>query len=175
LGPDPDGPKKLPAILSGKEQVSNNERLECAYMCLLKKWHAAAAGLYRKTFSLVPESAIPVASGGRFDAACAAALAGCGQGVDANGLTEVERARWRKQAIGWLRADLAYWTTALESGKPQLRTLVQNAMQNWQSAARIACVRDADALARLPETERDAWRQLWADVVALHQRAAPEK
>jgi serine/threonine-protein kinase len=168
--------RKLPAILNGKEQLANNERLECAQMCLLKKWYTAAARLYQNTFSLVPESAIRVPSGVRFEAACAAALAGCGQdSAHAPGLKKVERTGWRKQALEWLRADLAYWTTTLEAGKPQLRVLVQKTMQNWQSAARLACVRDAEALARLPETERDAWRQLWADVTALHQRAAQEK
>jgi len=28
-------------------------------------------------------------------------------------------------------------------------------------------VRDADALAKLPEAERETWRKLWADVDAL--------
>ena len=42
----------------------------------------------------------------RYNAACTAALAGCGQGVDADKLDAKERARLRQQALDWLRADL---------------------------------------------------------------------
>jgi hypothetical protein len=34
-------------------------------------------------------------------------------------------------------------------------------------------VRDPEALERLPEAERQAWQQLWADVDALLKKAAP--
>jgi hypothetical protein len=37
-------------------------------------------------------------------------LGGCGPGSDADKLGAAERARLRKQALDWLRADLTYWT-----------------------------------------------------------------
>src|SRR5215472_4056243 len=43
----------------------------------------------------------------RYNAANAAALAGCGQGEDAAKLNDNERTRLRQQALTWLRADLA--------------------------------------------------------------------
>ena len=34
---------------------------------------------------------------------------------------------------------------------------------------------DADALAKLPESEREAWRKLWTDVDALSAKMDPAK
>ena len=45
--------------------------------------------------------------GPRYEAATAAALAGSSQGEDAGPLDDKERARWRRQALSWLRQDLA--------------------------------------------------------------------
>ena len=42
----------------------------------------------------------------RYNAACAAALAGSGRGHDTGKLKDDELARLRKQALDWLRADL---------------------------------------------------------------------
>src|SRR5260370_40498862 len=42
----------------------------------------------------------------RYNAARAAALAGCGQGEDADKLNTKERAGLRKQVLDWLQADL---------------------------------------------------------------------
>jgi hypothetical protein len=36
-------------------------------------------------------------------------------------------------------------------------------------------VRDAKSLAVLPEKERVAWQQLWADVAALRKKVDPKK
>ena len=47
-------------------------------------------------------------------------------------------------------------------------------MQHWQKDADLASVR-ADALAKLPEAERDGWRKLWADVDTLRKRVAESK
>jgi hypothetical protein len=40
---------------------------------------------------------------------------------------------------------------------------VQQALLMWQQEADFAGVR-GDALAKLPEGERQAWQQLWADI-----------
>src|SRR5262249_30235312 len=42
----------------------------------------------------------------RYPAACAAAMAGCGQGRDAADLDEQTRVGFRRQALDWLRAEL---------------------------------------------------------------------
>jgi hypothetical protein len=45
-------------------------------------------------------------------------------------------------------------------------------LRHWQRDADLASVRDLTALARLPPEECVAWVRLWADVVALRDRAA---
>src|SRR5262249_7331052 len=98
---------RLPAILEGKENPANvAEQVEIAMLCLLEKHYAAAARLCRDTFAAVPNLA-EVPMGLRYTAACAAALAACGQGKDSDQLDDEERARWRRQALDWLRKDLA--------------------------------------------------------------------
>jgi hypothetical protein len=100
----------------------------------------------------------------------AASLAG-GQGKDADQLDDKERARLRRQALGWLRADLAAWTQVVDKAPPQARPAVRQALQHWQKDPDLAGLRDPDALAQLPEAERQACRKLWADVEALLRKA----
>jgi hypothetical protein len=107
----------------------------------------------------------------RYNAARAAALAAAGQGQGEPPLDDKGRARLRKQALDWLRADLALWTGQLESGQPAARTAVQKTMKHWQEDTDLAGVRDAAALAKLPVAERAAFTTLWANVAALVQQA----
>jgi hypothetical protein len=44
-------------------------------------------------------------------------------------------------------------------------------MQHWLDDADFNGVRGPDALAKLPEAEREGWRQLWADVAATLAKA----
>jgi tetratricopeptide (TPR) repeat protein len=52
----------------------------------------------------------------RYNGACAAALAGCGQGENSARLGDKEYARLRGQALDWLRIDLEAWQQLLEIG-----------------------------------------------------------
>src|SRR5262249_54469091 len=108
---------------------------------------------------------------GRYNAACAAAPAGCGQGEDADQLDEQERAPWRRQALDWLRADLAHWTKAVENDTPPTRAALPGTLRHWQRDPDLAGLRDAAALAELPEEEREAWRGPWAEVKEALTRA----
>jgi hypothetical protein len=45
-------------------------------------------------------------------------------------------------------------------------------MQYWQEEEDLECVRKAEALAKLPEAERQQWQKFWQEVEALQQRAA---
>jgi Flp pilus assembly protein TadD len=124
---------------------------------------AAAAHLCAGAFAAHPKLAEDPGAQVRYAAACYAALAGCGQGKDGAGLDDVERARLRRQALDWLRADLAAWCQLLEKQPEQVRARVQQDLRFWQQDAGFAGVR-GDALAKLPEVERLAWELLWADV-----------
>jgi hypothetical protein len=48
-------------------------------------------------------------------------------------------------------------------------------MQRWSGDAYFACVRSPDALAKLPEAERQEWQKLWQEVEELRKRAAEGK
>jgi serine/threonine-protein kinase len=164
---------KLPGVLRGAEKPANAaEQIEFAELCGLKKLAATAARLSRDAFAADPKLAETVPSGARYNAACYAALAGCGQGRDADKLDGQERARWRRQALHWLRADLTWWGKALDKGNAQAKAEVQPQMRHWQTDADLAGVRDKEALAKLPAEERQQWQQLWADVAALLRRSA---
>jgi tetratricopeptide (TPR) repeat protein len=125
--------------------------------------HAEAARFYAQAFAAHPKLlADDPRNGLRYIAACSAVLAGCGQGQDGAKLDDAERARLRRQALDWLRADLAAYRRLLEKEPDQARPRVQRALRMWQQFG-VGGVR-SDALAKLPEAERQTWQQLWADV-----------
>jgi hypothetical protein len=72
----------------------------------------------------------------------------------------------RRQALGWLRADLALYAQRAESDEAG-RRLVRQRLACWQQDADLASVRDRDALDRLPDDERAGWRRLQEEVGRL--------
>jgi WD40 repeat protein/Flp pilus assembly protein TadD len=132
---------------------------------------AAAARLLAAAIAAEPNLAVDSGTTLRYNAASAAALAGCGQGEDAARLDDAERARLRRQALDWLRADLAAWGQLLEKSRNQTRSLVQQKLRHWQEDPDFNGLRGA-ALVRLPEAERQAWQQLWTDVEQMLKRVS---
>jgi serine/threonine-protein kinase len=167
---------RLPAILRGTDKPANaTEQLDLARLCLFKKQYAAAARFWRDAFTADPKRAEAVPQGTRYDAARAAALAGSGQGKDAAKLDDKERAGWRRQALDWLRQDLAWWGKALDKGDAQTNARARQQMRHWRTDGDLAGVRTREALARLPDEERKQWERFWSDVDALLGRvSAPE-
>jgi tetratricopeptide (TPR) repeat protein len=166
---------KLSKVLNGDGQPADAaERLQLAWLCQrpYKQLDAAAARFFREAFAAEPKRSNDLRAGHRYNAACAAARAGCGQSKNAAGLGEQERARLRRQALDWLRADLAAWGERLDGQTDPAPTAVLRKMAHWEQDADLAGVRRPEALTRLPEAERRGWQQLWADVEALRQRAA---
>jgi tetratricopeptide (TPR) repeat protein len=166
---------QLPALLEGKLPFADNaQRLECAQMCQTKKLSHAAARLYADAFAADPRLAEDLGAWHRYNAAACAALAAAGRGQDSSQLDEHERARMRTQALAWLRADLALHAKGLETGKPEDRVAVRDALREWQADSDLAGLRDAAALASLSAEEGNAFTQLWADVATLLLRAETE-
>jgi tetratricopeptide (TPR) repeat protein len=155
---------KLSNVLKGQAQLSGAaERIALARFCQEhKKRYVTAARLYAEAFAHEPKLADDLRSANRYNAACAAALAGYGRGEDAVKLDGAAHARLRRQALTWLRADLTAWGQLLAREPATART-VQKTLQLWQQDADFTGVR-GDALARLPEAERQPWQQLWAEV-----------
>src|SRR5262249_43942156 len=105
------------AFLEGKHQPRDNiERLALLGVCRFKNRTCAAARLYADAFAADPTLAEDPRSRQRYNAARAAAQAGCGRGTDAASVEETERARWRKQARGWLRGGPAPPGVKLQRG-----------------------------------------------------------
>jgi tetratricopeptide (TPR) repeat protein len=163
---------RLPQLLRGKDTPAGaRECLELAYLCMHKRLRAAAARFFTDAFKASPALAANLEAGDRFGAARAAALAGTGQGKDADRLDDAERARWRSQALAWLRADLQAWGRLLdrEPGRAAFAAVILR--RRWLPNADLRGVRGREALARLPEAERQPWQQLWDDVARTLARA----
>jgi serine/threonine protein kinase/Flp pilus assembly protein TadD len=166
---------KLTAVLGGSVKTANTaECLALAELCQkpCKKRYLAAFRFFEQAFAAEPKLAGDQPSVARYNAACAAALAGCRQGNDAADLGEEECAKLRRQALEWLRADLAAWGRLLEKEPNKARAPIVQQMRHWQADTDFAGVRGLDALAKLPEAEREEWQKLWQEVEALRQRAA---
>jgi tetratricopeptide (TPR) repeat protein len=160
--------EKLPALLAGEiAPVDNAERLEYAQMCWRKGLLRAEVKLLSEAIANDPTLVDDLAAGHRYDAACSAAGASAGLGKDASGLDDAERVRLRRQAIDWLRADLALHAKRLETGKPEDRTATKDTLRKWQKDAELACIRDPEQLDLLPEDDRTALEELWLDVADL--------
>jgi tetratricopeptide (TPR) repeat protein/tRNA A-37 threonylcarbamoyl transferase component Bud32 len=163
---------RLAKVLSGEAKPSSvGETIALAQLCqIYKKQYAAAARFFADAFVADPRLSGDRPSRHRHKAARAAALAGCGQGKDAAGLDERERAHLRQQALDWLRADLNAWKGQLTKEPDKTRPLLIKQMQHWQADTDFNGLR-GNALARLPADEQRAWQKLWADVADMLARA----
>jgi tetratricopeptide (TPR) repeat protein len=163
---------RLAAILKGEEPPRDAERLAAlARLCqVYKKRYADACRFYAAAFAVRPALADDPRAEHRYNAACVAALAAAGQGADAAVLEDKERARLRKQALSWLRADLDVWEKLVDGGKAADRQAAQGKMRHWQGDTDLSGVRHPWALLRLPAEERRQWQKLWADAAALRAR-----
>jgi serine/threonine protein kinase/Flp pilus assembly protein TadD len=136
-----------------------------------KRLPVTAARLYEGAFAAFPDLKPDVRAVQEFNAARAAALASNG---DAARLDPAERARWRKQAVGWLRSAFTVWAERAAAGTAADRTAVAQRLRAWRTTADLAAVRDPAALAELPEAERAACEAFWADVAALLAKVQPD-
>jgi hypothetical protein len=141
---------------------------------MYRQRYASAARFYAEAFAEQAELASNLQAGHRYDAACAAALAGTGEGKDADGLDESDRAALRYSALCWLQDDLGALASLLASSA-QGAAQVQRKLRHWQKGADLAAVRDPAALRKLPESEQVAWRNLWAEVDSLLARFRPSR
>jgi serine/threonine-protein kinase len=154
--------KKLLGVLEGSSQPADaRERVEWAQLCLWTRRYVAAARLSTEAFGAERKLANDLGAGHRYRAAIAAGLAGVGRGRDAGPLSNQARAALRKQALDWLRADLAAWRS---HGEGNQRT---QALRDWRADPALAGVRDKEGLAKLPPAERLGWIKLWAEVEQL--------
>lgn len=162
---------RVSAIIQG--DAGPDDAAECiqvAVLLLKKQRYAAAARFYADAFAAAPLLADDMRFGNRYDAACAAILAGCGRGDDAADLAEAQRARWRDQARQWLRAELNGMARGLEGGSAADRELVKQTLAHWRADPDLAALREPELLDTLPSPERDECNAIWTDAEILAKR-----
>ena len=93
--------------------------------------------------------------------------AASGQGKDDPKPDDAARAKLRKQALDWLKAELSAWRRVSMIIAPGNRELVAQALSHWKQDADLAGIRDEVELANLQDEERAAFKQLWTDVDGL--------
>jgi tetratricopeptide (TPR) repeat protein len=163
---------RLPAVLKGTDKPADNaERLAFALMAYDAKRHAAAARLWGEALAADPKLVDDRQAGHAYNAACAAALAAAGRGEDDPKPDDAARAGLRRRALGWLRGELAAWSKALDGDAPKARAAVAQTLLHWRRDPDLAGIRDAGALAALPEAEREECQALWAEADRLLRRA----
>jgi hypothetical protein len=163
---------RFPAILKDEDQPADaTEQLALADLCQqYKKRYVAAAPFYQGAFAAKLTLTPQEQAGHRYNAASAAALAATGQGADAGILDVKKKGRLRHLALGWLRDNLQLYAKHLEGADAKTRQAVQQTLRHWQQDPDLASVRDKEALAQLPEAERAAWQEFWAEVESLRQK-----
>jgi serine/threonine-protein kinase len=161
---------RLPAYLGGAlKPADNDEREALARLCQHERLFAAAARLLADALAADPRLSENPRSSHRYNAACFSALAAAGKGGEALG--DAEKARLRRQALDWLKADLALWGKLLDGNRDAERGAVGGAMHHWQQDVDLAGVREEVWLAELPAGERKAWDELWSAVAGLRKKA----
>jgi hypothetical protein len=159
---------RLDSVLKGDDKPTDAaEGVVFAQLCATRGLHAAAARLYAAAFAADARLTDDRKAGHRYNAACSAALAGCGRSKDAPPPDEAARARMRRQALDWLRTERADHARALKSGRPAERSAVRQALAHWRRDPDLAGLRDREGLANLPVAERSDWQKLWAEVEDL--------
>jgi hypothetical protein len=104
--------------------------------------HCVAARCYEKAFAEDAKLANDLGAAPRYNAACAAALAGSDQGKDADTLDGNERAHLRHQALDWLTADLEARRRVLDKGPDNDRRIsIEKMMRHWLADTGFSGVR----------------------------------
>ena len=168
--------ERLRQFLAGKLQPRDtSEIMAFADICHRMERYSGSVKLFSRAFQEQPKLADDMKAQNRYIAACASALAGAGQGKDEPPLDGEKKAHWRKQAIDWLKADLAAWSKFLASGQPQANKVITQTLQHWKGDTDLTGLRDAGALAKLSGDEQKTCRALWAEVDALLAKAQTAK
>ena len=151
--------------------AGNADRLTFARLAWDQKKFASAARFWSQALASDPKLGDDRQARHRYNAARAAAMAAAGQAHDEPPLDDAAKTTLRRQALDWLKAELDFYRKQLENGKPIERAAVNGELLAWQKDGNLAGLRDAAALAQLPEDEQKAFTQFWADVGELLHKA----
>jgi hypothetical protein len=189
---------KLPKFLGGEAQPADaGECVELAWLCQQphKLLYTASARFYADAFAVDPTLAADPRNGNRYNAAWAAGYAALGAGKDGGYLDDKgrarlrpqalatstfvpanpewayaskERARLRRRALDWLRADLAAWRALLAQSPDKVRLVIRERMRHWQQGP---FPHEGNVMGEQAESERRDWAKLWHEVEDLCHHA----
>jgi tetratricopeptide (TPR) repeat protein len=108
----------------------------------------------------------------RYEAACYALRCSVQDGKDVPAI--IDSAALRNEAFAWLRDDFTARGRAAGLDT-EYRSWLHDMLEHYLTDKDLAPVRDPAELAKLSESERQAWGQLWADVRKLHADTAPPR
>ena len=80
--------------------------------------------------------------------------------------TKPAKTKLRRQALDWLKADLAE-NLGVAGRSPRDGHFTEITLLSWKADIDLAGVRDQDGLAILPDVERTEWQDLWQKVDRL--------
>ena len=110
-----------------------------------ERFFAASAAIWSAAFAIDTELAEDMDAVNRYMPP-AAALAAAGKGVDKSPLDDQAKARWRRQGVEWLKADLVYWAKQAQAGSPDVKSQVTETLRQWKSDPDLAAIRDEEPL-----------------------------
>src|SRR5262249_22236401 len=135
---------RLPGFIAGTTAPAGpDEQIALTELCAAKRLNGAAVRFFGQAFAAEPKLADDLEAGHRFHGAWPAGVAGCGQGRAADPLDRAGRARLRRQALVWLRADLEAWSRLLDKAPEQARPAARMTMRlrRWLVDPDLADVR----------------------------------
>jgi tetratricopeptide (TPR) repeat protein len=161
---------RLLELVKRQQPVDSAEAFELARLAAARSLHAAAARFWTSVMaSNLPISA-PHQAQFQVEALRSAVLAGCGQGKDAPP-DDAAKAKLRSQAREWLQASLDLYSKAVDRKSVSNVRSAADFVYRLKLQPEFARVRDAEALAKLPEQEKLAWSALWSEVDSLSKKA----
>jgi hypothetical protein len=167
---------RLAALLRGEDQPADNrERLAFARCASDEKKYAVAARLWTEALASDPTLGDDRTAQHRYQAARAALLTAAGPGEGEPPLDDAARAKLRRQALDWLKAELRTWNERFDAGPDQDRPTILATLSAWRQDTGLAGGRDAAALAKLPAEEQKEWQALWTRVPDLKPVVAKSK
>jgi serine/threonine protein kinase/Flp pilus assembly protein TadD len=161
---------------AGKQSFADaGERLLYGAHCFRTRRLDQSARHFEEALADNSPGAADLVSRYRYNAACAAALAGIGEGDDTSSLTEAQLARRRGQARDWIRACLQESARVLESKDQDAPAKTVSRFEHWLRDPDLRGIRDQEYIAKLVPDERESCIRLWNEVRELLARARTKK
>jgi len=159
---------RLPGILAGTDRLTSPaEMCDFAEVCAQMRHpkHGEAVRFFERAFAADQRLAEDTSNWFRYSAACSAALAGSGMGVDAPSEASARTALQAK-ARAWLRADLAVHRAHAASIQIAQRKAATEGLAHWLEDSDLSSTRPGLGRIAMPAAERAEWDALWSEVRA---------